>query len=102
MDVNDGSILAMASYPTFDPSEFVGGVSSDYWRYVNDRENHTPLFNRAIAARHPPGSVFKIVSGAAYVRAGLFRRRAPCRVRPPTSSATSRSETGTGVSTRGR
>ena len=71
MDVTDGSILAMASYPTFDPSEFVGGVSSEYWAYVNDRDNHTPLFNRAIAARHPPGSVFKLVSGAAYLRSGV-------------------------------
>ncbi len=71
MDPRDGAILAMASYPSFDPSEFVGGVSSDYWEFVNDRDNHTPLFNRAIAARHPPGSVFKIVSGAAYLSSGV-------------------------------
>ena len=70
LDPRDGSVKAMASYPTFDPQEFVGGVSSEYWEEITDRDNHTPLFNRPIAAEHPPGSVFKVVSGAAILRAG--------------------------------
>lgn len=70
-DVRSGAILAMASYPSYDPREFVGGVSSDYWEMVTDRANHRPLINRAIAGVYPPGSVFKIASGAAALEAGL-------------------------------
>jgi penicillin-binding protein 2 len=71
LDPRDGSILAMASYPSFDPREFVGGVTQDYWAEITDPENSTPLFNRPIQAAHPPGSVFKTVTGAAFLEAGL-------------------------------
>jgi penicillin-binding protein 2 len=71
LDPSDGAIVAMASYPTYDPREFVGGVSQDYWAQVTDPENFTPLFNRPIQASHPPGSVFKTVTGAAFLDAGL-------------------------------
>jgi penicillin-binding protein 2 len=72
MDPRDGSILAMASFPTFDPREFVGGVSGDYWQEVTSDDNEFPLLNRPIASAHPPGSVFKIVSGAANMEAGII------------------------------
>ena len=71
MDVTDGSVLAMASYPSYDPAEFIGGIDHDYWDFLSDPENHYPLLNRAIQSPFPPGSVFKIVSGAAYMEAGL-------------------------------
>jgi penicillin-binding protein 2 len=71
MDVRSGGIIAMASYPSYDPTEFVGGVSSDYWAFVNDPEQGQPLNNRPIAGQYPPGSVYKIVSGAAMLEAGL-------------------------------
>jgi penicillin-binding protein 2 len=70
LDPDDGSVLAMASFPTYDPREFVGGVSPEYWQEINDRDNHTPLVNRPIAGAYPPGSVFKVVSGAAILKAG--------------------------------
>jgi penicillin-binding protein 2 len=72
MDPTDGSILAMASYPTFDPREFAGGVSQSYWEEVTDVDNERPLLNRPIASTHPPGSVFKTVTGAAYMEAGII------------------------------
>jgi len=71
MDARTGGIIAMASYPTFDPREFIGGVSRDYWEFVNDPAQAQPLTNRPIAGQYPPGSVFKIVSGAAMLDAGL-------------------------------
>jgi penicillin-binding protein 2 len=77
LDPRDGSILAMASYPTFDPREFVGGVTQTYWDEVTDPENFTPLFNRPIQAAHPPGSVFKTVTGAAFLEAGLVGPQTP-------------------------
>ena len=54
MDPNSGRILAMASYPTFDLSQFEGGrVSSAYWNeLVNNQDN--PLYNRAISTGIPP------------------------------------------------
>jgi len=71
MDARTGGIVAMASYPTYDPTEFVGGVSSAYWAFVNDPEQGQPLNNRPIAGQYPPGSVYKIVSGAAMLETGL-------------------------------
>ncbi len=71
MDVRSGGIVAMASYPSYDPVEFVGGVSTDYWGFVNDPEQGQPLNNRAIIGQYPPGSVYKIISGAAMLEAGL-------------------------------
>lgn len=72
MDPRDGSIRAMASWPTFDPSEFVGGVSQTYWDWLQDKENGYPLLNRALQSTYPPGSVFKVVSGAAALESGLL------------------------------
>ncbi|WP_130649098.1 penicillin-binding protein 2 [Egicoccus halophilus] len=77
LDVTDGRVKAMASYPTFDPSEFVGGLSTDYARYLfpnleaGDEDTHAPMLNRAIQGEYPPGSVFKTVTGAGFMEAGL-------------------------------
>ncbi|MEX0835266.1 MAG: penicillin-binding transpeptidase domain-containing protein, partial [Nitriliruptor sp.] len=70
LDPRDGSVLAMASFPSFDPREFVGGVSQRYWDEVTSRENEFPLLNRVIQSAHPPGSVFKTVTGATFMEAG--------------------------------
>lgn len=72
LNARTGAVLAMASYPTFDPGEFVGGVSQDYWSFANDPDNYRPLVNRAIAGAYPPGSVFKHASAAAFMQAGLI------------------------------
>jgi len=71
MDARTGGIVAMASYPTYDPTEFVGGVSADYWAFVNDPAQGQPLNNRPITGQYPPGSVYKTVTGAAMLEAGL-------------------------------
>ena len=72
LDARTGGVVAMASYPTYDPTEFVGGVSTAYWESVNDPEQGQPLNNRPIAGQYPPGSVYKIVTGAAMFEAGLI------------------------------
>ncbi|AEH52015.1 penicillin-binding transpeptidase domain-containing protein [Pseudothermotoga thermarum] len=56
--VKTGEILAMASYPIFDPNVFAQGVSARQWaELVNDPSS--PLLNRAIGGLYPPGSVIK-------------------------------------------
>jgi penicillin-binding protein 2 len=70
IDPRNGGIVAMASYPTFNPSKFVGGVSQDYWDHLQNPKSHFPLINRPIQSSYPPGSVFKIISAAAALEEG--------------------------------
>jgi len=63
MDPNNGEILALASYPTFDPNLFSQRITTkegkaEYAALLNDPE--TPLLNRAVQSRYPPGSTWKI------------------------------------------
>lgn len=71
-DPDNGEILAMASYPTFDPEMFVGGISNDDWEALQDPDGSFPLINRAIQSVYPPGSVFKVVSAAAALEDGYM------------------------------
>lgn len=65
MDPNDGEVLALSSHPAFDPNVFIRPeASADRFRFLNDRAGR-PMFNRAISATYPPGSVFKIVTASA-------------------------------------
>jgi len=58
IDVNDGSILALVSVPSYDPNLFVHGIShKDYQALVNSSEK--PLYNRAIRGLYPPASTIK-------------------------------------------
>jgi len=59
MCVNTGEIRALASYPTFDPSDFIGGISVERWEELTDEESNHPLNNRAISGAFPPASTFK-------------------------------------------
>jgi penicillin-binding protein 2 len=61
LDAINGEVLTMASYPTYDPSVFKGGISVSDWEFLNDPVNAFPLNNRALLA-YAPGSVFKIVT----------------------------------------
>lgn len=72
LDPRNGQVRAMASFPTYDPDEFVGGVGQEYWDQLQDEGNHFPLINRAISAAFPPGSVFKTVSASAALDNGFM------------------------------
>jgi penicillin-binding protein 2 len=72
LDARDGSVLAIASSPTYDPNAFVGGISDVRWKQYNE-DSTKPLQFRAIAGTYPPGSVWKaLVSGAA-IQSGKHR-----------------------------
>ena len=64
LDVNSGEVLAMASYPTFNPNDFVSGIK--YSKWISLIENDTkPMFNRVISGTYSPGSTFKMLSALA-------------------------------------
>ena len=72
LDPSDSSVVAMASYPTFKPEQFVGGVSTRYWERLQNPKNHFPLINRVAQSSYPPGSVYKVVSAAAALEEGYM------------------------------
>ena len=72
IDPRNGAVVAMASHPTYDPRQFIGGVSADDFAILNDPANHFPLNNRAIQGQYAPGSTFKLVTGVAGLRSGLI------------------------------
>lgn len=64
MNVNTGEVLAIASYPDYEPQLFVNGISTEkYNEYTNSEQK--PLFNRAISGAYAPGSTFKMVTAVA-------------------------------------
>jgi penicillin-binding protein 2 len=71
LDPNTGRVLAMASYPTYDPTVFVGGISKTELDRLTDERSGVPLVSRAVAGQFAPGSTFKLVSTSADVMNGL-------------------------------
>lgn len=70
LDPNNGQIMAMASYPTYDPRVFYEGLSQREWEQLNNPSRNFPLNNRAIQAAYPPGSTLKPFVAAAAIEAG--------------------------------
>jgi Cell division protein FtsI/penicillin-binding protein 2 len=64
MDPNTGRIIAAASYPTYDPSLFVGGISNADYAELTSPSAGTPLLDRAIAGEYAPGSTFKLITAS--------------------------------------
>jgi penicillin-binding protein 2 len=63
MDVNDGSVRAFVSSPTYDPNPLTWGISAREWSaLVNDPDK--PMMNRVIGGAYPPGSTFKVITAA--------------------------------------
>lgn len=71
MQAQNGEVLSMASYPTYDPSVFTGGISTADWLFLNDPDNYFPLNNRALMG-YAPGSVFKLVTAFAGLNEGII------------------------------
>lgn len=70
LEVKTGAVLAMASSPGYDPNIFAGGITYKNWNSLINNPGY-PLTNRAIQNAYPPASVFKIVTAAAALDAGL-------------------------------
>ncbi len=81
LNVEDGGILALYSAPSFNPSDFVGGISRDLWEGLNTDPDR-PLFNRAAVGRYPPASTWKLATAAIGLEMGVVgpdeRMPTPC------------------------
>ncbi|MCB0991971.1 MAG: penicillin-binding protein 2 [Acidimicrobiales bacterium] len=76
LDVRNGDVLAMASYPTYDPNWLVGGITDSVYRATfNDPFIPGRLNNRAIQGLYAPGSVFKLITAIAATKVGAISSR---------------------------
>lgn len=71
LEPGTGGVLAMASFPTFAPADFVDGISESEWAFLNDPANNYPLNNWALQGQYAPGSTFKPFTASAALSAGL-------------------------------
>jgi len=71
MDPHTGSILSIVSAPQFDLNKLAGRMDQSYWQDLNS-DRYTPLYNRAISSRQPPGSTFKPFMGLVGLHFGLI------------------------------
>ena len=69
MNVKTGEILAMASYPDYEPELFVNGISQKKLDEYNKGDN---IFNRAISGVYAPGSTFKMITAIAGLETGAI------------------------------
>ena len=67
-----GEILAFVSTPTYDPNQFVSGISSMQYAQLSDDPDQ-PLFNRALSGLYPPGSTIKPMVALAGLHYGVTR-----------------------------
>ncbi|MEO5720940.1 MAG: penicillin-binding protein 2 [Chthoniobacterales bacterium] len=69
MEPSTGDILAMASWPTYNPNSFIPSISTEEFKKLQDDSN-IPLLPRAFRSSYPPGSVFKVPVGIAALESG--------------------------------
>ena len=70
MEARTGRVVALASYPSYDPGVFEDGISSREYAALLDEANGSPLLFRAIQGAYAPASTFKVVTAAAAVENG--------------------------------
>ncbi len=71
MNPKTGEILALASFPDFDPNLFSGGIDQKSWNSLLANPEH-PLENKAIQGLYAPGSIFKVVTAYAGLDLGVL------------------------------
>lgn len=72
IDPRDGEVLAMASYPSFNPSVFTKPMTQAQYERLTSDETGAPIFNRAIGAAYPTASTFKLITSMAALETGTI------------------------------
>jgi peptidoglycan glycosyltransferase len=70
LDARTGAVLAMVSYPTFDPNTLIG-LDAGQVGVALEEDPDEPLLNRTSQAAYNPGSTFKVVTSAAAIETGI-------------------------------
>lgn len=77
IDVNNGEVLAMASYPSYDPNVFLAGPEDkEAQKTLNQLfsdDKNAPMLNRAISGTFIPGSTYKPITAIAAIEEGVVR-----------------------------
>jgi penicillin-binding protein 2 len=71
MDPSNGEIIAIASSPTFNQNDFIGGMSHSKWNKLISNKNR-PMENKAVQGNYPPASIYKIVTAIAALEEGVI------------------------------
>jgi penicillin-binding protein 2 len=69
LNPQNGEVLAMASYPNFNPNVFSGRIKPEEWKKLQGVDN--PMVNRSLQA-FPPASTFKIITTTAALESGKY------------------------------
>ncbi|MGC1209488.1 MAG: penicillin-binding transpeptidase domain-containing protein, partial [Ornithinimicrobium sp.] len=71
LDVNTGGVIAAASWPTYDPNVWTGGISQADYDDLTEPDGGEPLIDRVVADTYPPASTFKAFSLPAALQTGV-------------------------------
>jgi len=72
MDVRNGQLLGLASYPTFDPAVWTDGLSDTEWERLSDPQANQPLVSKAFQGVYAAGSTFKAIDAVAALEEGVI------------------------------
>ena len=70
-DPNTGQIVALATNPTYDPAQWVGGISTANYNALKNDPNK-PLLDRSVQGAYAPGSTFKLITAIAGLKYGII------------------------------
>lgn len=73
MDPENGEILAMGSFPSFDPNRLTRPITQERYDELYGEEANSPRFNRAISGSYPIGSTFKPIAAIAMLESGAVQ-----------------------------
>jgi penicillin-binding protein 2 len=71
LEAKTGGVLALASFPTYDPNKFVNRFTPEEWMALANNPDN-PLFNRAIQGQYSPGSIFKLAMASGALDSGAI------------------------------
>ncbi len=72
LDPSDGGVLALYSAPSYDPNDFVGGISTELWASLNADERN-PLYDRSVLGLYAPASTWKLATAGIGLDLGVVR-----------------------------
>ncbi len=71
LDARDGSVLGMASEPSFDVTKFTDGIPAEDFKNLNRPRSNYPLLDRVIQGQYAPGSTWKLFTAIAALEQGI-------------------------------